>query len=146
MGISTKRVTIKGAGGLRIVARLKRGSLFRLLSFMPVRRAPHASCAFDVHTCNTGGAHTGADPYTETPSFLCIHASVRYLATVRCKKQFDLAARSISPSPLSPPLSLLVWQPRERVNLPAGFQLSSAAMKIVADFRRLEIPNPKLNL
>lgn len=57
MGISTKHVTIKGAGGLRIVARLKRGSLFRLLSFMPVRRAPHASCAFDVHTCNTG-VHT----------------------------------------------------------------------------------------
>lgn len=57
MGISTKHVTIKGAGGLRIVARLKRGSLFRLLSFMPVRRAPHASCAFDVHTCTRVCAH-----------------------------------------------------------------------------------------
>lgn len=72
MGISTKHVTIKGAGGerggLRIVARLKRGSLFRLLSFMPVRRAPHASCAFDVHTCNTGVHTRPPIHYTQTPS------------------------------------------------------------------------------
>lgn len=108
---------------MRIVARLKRGSLFRLLSFMPVRRAPHASCAFDVHTCNACTCVHNQHHTRKHRLLMYIHASVRYLATVRCKKQFDLAARSISPpsAPLSPP-------PPFTPLIPFGGSLASASI------------------
>lgn len=74
--------------------------------------------AYKIHVLEAW-ANTETRRRIHTRSSSYARAHVRYLVIVRCKKQFDLAARH-KPSFFSP-LFLLFPGSRASVNLPAGF-------------------------
>lgn len=86
---------------MRIVARLKRGSLFRLLFYADARRAPHASRTASSSSSSSTFSSSSSRDVNVICALACGHYThirtftrIRYLATVRpLEKQFDLAAQ-----------------------------------------------------